>query len=233
MAGAGPSPSAVARLERICGRVRYPASLQHGPSAEAGGGGHGGGVPAPPSGLERHGEAGLRGGQRVGPEQRAAGGVALGTGHRVEVRQHRLEGAFRQVGHARGAASGEGALERHRRHQRGVAVPAEGRLSQRWCQPLDRLHPQLGVEAGGEHQAGAQPCRPHVVAVRLRQIERTLEGLGGCGVLTEEPERARKALQRVRALAARLCVLGRECQAGRSGRVAGRSLGLAQLGEQL
>ena len=95
IAGRGPVALGAACLERIGRRVRYPAALKHGPGAEAGCGGRSRGVPAPPGGLERHREADLGRGQRVGPEQRAAGGVALGAGHGVEVRPAGARGRAR------------------------------------------------------------------------------------------------------------------------------------------
>jgi hypothetical protein len=114
-----------------------------------------------------------------------------------------------------------------------MALAAEGRLPQQRREPLDGLHAQLRVEARGQHQAGPEPGCLVVVAAVLGEIERAFEGLGGGGVLPEQPERSAEALQGAGALSARLRVLGRQGEARRTGRISRCRLGLAQLGEKL
>ena len=230
----GPAALGAARLERIGRRVRYPAALKHGPGAEAGGGGGGSGVPAPPGGLEGHREADLGRGQRVGPEQRAAGGEALGPGTESRSSQQGLEGALGQVGHAlrRGARPGRARTPPRRASAGGRSRPNPGSLSDGARRSIVRTR-----SSGSKRAVSSSPARRRaawaLVAARLGEVERPLEGLGGGGVLTEQPQRSGQALQRARPLAAGQRVLGGQRQARRSGRIAGGRLGLTQLREQL
>ena len=178
MRGGGAVALRAARLERVGGGVGDPAALEHGPGPEARDGGRGGGVAAPARGLERHGQRDLRGRERVSPEQAAAGGVALRAGHRVEVGEHALQGSARRA-RPRGCSGARRARAR-RRPRRAWRARAGGRsralaARERGARSCAR---EARIEAGGQQETRAKPCRVRVVAGRLGVVESALEGLG-------------------------------------------------------
>ena len=173
-------------------------------------------------------------GQRVGPQQRAAGREALGPGHGVEVRQRGARGRAPpgrpRARSRRPARARSNATEA--RSAGGRSRPNPGSRSD-GCQALDRPHAQPGVEASCEQQPRPQAGRLASSPLASARSSARSKACAAVALLTEQPQRSAQPLQGAGPLVARQRVLRGQRQPRRARRIARRGLGLAQLREEL